>query len=225
MNFERIYGERARLHAALGEPHRLAILEALALSDRSPSELAAGLGMTTNLLAHHLEVLERAGLVSRGTSEGDRRRRYLRLERSALGGMVRPSAIETRSVLFVCSRNSARSQLAAALWGRSSSVPALSAGSEPADAVHPRAVEVAREAGLDLFGSRPRSYLELEEPPGLVVAVCDRAYEGLTWEEIPVLHWSVPDPVRRGTRSAFRRAFHSISERIDDLAPIVVPAA
>src|ERR1700730_7317217 len=48
---------RAQLHAALGDPHRLAIVDELALSDRAPSELAAMLGIDSNLLAHHLGVL------------------------------------------------------------------------------------------------------------------------------------------------------------------------
>ena len=53
--------ERAAIHAALGDAHRLAIVEALRLSDRAPSELGVALGVPSNLLAHHVDVLEGAG--------------------------------------------------------------------------------------------------------------------------------------------------------------------
>ncbi|MDZ7732130.1 MAG: hypothetical protein U5R31_02625 [Acidimicrobiia bacterium] len=89
--------------------------------------------MPTNLLAHHLAVLERAGLVRRDTSSGDRRRRYVRLDDRALDGLApRPSQPPPTRVVFVCTHNSARSQLAAALWcGRGWARP-------------PRALEPAR---------------------------------------------------------------------------------
>ena len=70
---------RAATYAALGDPHRLAIVEELVLSDRAPSELGERFGLESNLLAHHLRVLEAVGLIERVTSDGDRRRRYLRL--------------------------------------------------------------------------------------------------------------------------------------------------
>ena len=70
---------RAALHAALGEPLRLAIVDDLAVSDRSPGELGERHGLSANLLAHHLDVLEAAGAIIRFESAGDRRRRYVRL--------------------------------------------------------------------------------------------------------------------------------------------------
>ncbi len=65
---------RAAVHAALGDPGRLAIVDALAFEDVSPSWLQASLGMVSNLLAHHVGVLEGVGVVRRLRSEGDRRR-------------------------------------------------------------------------------------------------------------------------------------------------------
>ena len=56
---------RATIHAALADPHRLAIVDELALSDRSPSELRTRLQIGSNLLAHHLDTLAGAGLVER----------------------------------------------------------------------------------------------------------------------------------------------------------------
>ncbi|MFG2053250.1 aquaporin [Micromonospora sp. NPDC048930] len=75
---------RARIHAALGDPARLAIVDALTLGDASPGEIAHTLDMPTNLVAHHVKVLTDAGLVAKGRSEGDRRRTYLRLRPEAL---------------------------------------------------------------------------------------------------------------------------------------------
>ena len=72
--------QRASRHAALGDPIRLAIADELAISDRAPMELQAMFGLPSNLLSHHLDVLENVGLISRHRSSGDGRRRYVRLE-------------------------------------------------------------------------------------------------------------------------------------------------
>ena len=107
---------RAGIHAALGDPARLAIVDALTLGDASPGEIAHDLGMPTNLVAHHVKVLHEAGLLIRTRSEGDRRRTYLRLVPEALASLAPPPLDTAQRVVFVCTHNSARSQLAAALW-------------------------------------------------------------------------------------------------------------
>src|SRR6516162_7119943 len=106
---------RAVLHAALADTARLRITDTLLAGDASPSELAAMLAMPSNLLAHHLRALEQAGVITRRRSEGDRRRTYLRLVPGALGPPAAPPARAAQRVLFVCTANSARSHLAAAL--------------------------------------------------------------------------------------------------------------
>lgn len=70
---------RAAVHAALGDPVRLAIVDRLVTGDASPGELAGDAGLGSNLLAHHLEVLQDAGVILRSRSEGDRRRSYVQL--------------------------------------------------------------------------------------------------------------------------------------------------
>ncbi|RQX59696.1 ArsR family transcriptional regulator, partial [Micromonospora chalcea] len=120
--------ERARVHAALGDPARLAIVDALTLGDASPGEIAHTLAMPTNLVAHHVKVLADAGLVVRGRSEGDRRRIYLRLRPAALSALTPPPLAGAHRVVFVCTHNSARSQLAAALWRQRANGDAASAG-------------------------------------------------------------------------------------------------
>src|ERR1035438_1126286 len=87
---------RAAVHAALADPARLLITDTLAVGDVSPSELAAMLAMPSNLLAHHLHVLEQAGLLTRRRSEGDRRRSYLRLVPGALDSLSRPPSRRAR---------------------------------------------------------------------------------------------------------------------------------
>ena len=86
---------RARVHAALGEPARLAIVDQLVSGDASSGELGQTLGIATNLMAHHLRVLRDAGVIRRLTSEGDRRRSYLqlRLEDPLVRAMVAPLSL------------------------------------------------------------------------------------------------------------------------------------
>ncbi|WP_328838291.1 helix-turn-helix domain-containing protein [Streptomyces europaeiscabiei] len=214
---------RAQRHAALGEPARLAIIDRLLLGDASPGELGQELGLPSNLLAHHLKLLDQVGLVERSRSEGDRRRTYLRLRVETLADTM-PAPLRTAPrVVFVCTHNSARSHLAAALWKRHSTVPAASAGTEPAQRVHPRAVAAAREHGLSLAHSRTSHIDETLRPDDLVVAVCDNAHEQLGPRLPDRLHWSVPDPTRTGTDDAFADALSDLASRIDRLAPAVRP--
>jgi ArsR family transcriptional regulator, arsenate/arsenite/antimonite-responsive transcriptional repressor / arsenate reductase (thioredoxin) len=220
-------GGRAAVHAALGDPHRLAIVDALALSDLAPSELGDLLDLESNLLAHHLDVLADAGIVDRSPSHGDRRRRYLRLRRDTLDAIARPLTIAASSVLFVCTANSARSQLAAAMWNARHAVPAASAGTDPAARVHPQARRAAARRGLDLDDARPRSLDEISLESDLVVTVCDRAHEQLRHRRLRptrLLHWSVADPAEAGTTRAFDAAADELARRIDELAPVVTPS-
>ncbi|MBE1493858.1 protein-tyrosine-phosphatase/DNA-binding HxlR family transcriptional regulator [Amycolatopsis lexingtonensis] len=212
---------RARVHAALGEPARLAIVDRLVLGDASPSELGRDLDLPGNLLAHHLNLLEQAGVVERSRSEGDRRRTYLRLRPASLAGLQPAGTLSAPRVVFVCTHNSARSQLAAALWARHSTVPAASAGTQPAERVHPRAVGIARARGLSLARARTSRIDEVLHDDDLVVAVCDNAHEELGPRAADRLHWSVPDPAGTDTDTAFDRAYDDLADRIDRLAPAV----
>jgi protein-tyrosine-phosphatase/DNA-binding MarR family transcriptional regulator len=222
MNTELSVERRAALHAALADPARLAITDALCTGDASPSELGEQLRMRSNLIAHHLHVLEEAGLVTRSRSEADHRRVYIRLLPEALTALVPASLLRAPRVMFVCTRNSARSQLAAALWRRRSSVPAASAGTRPGERVHEGALTAARRHGLRLKATRTAHVADVLRPDDLVVAVCDSAHEELPRTRAR-LHWSVPDPVPTGTEEAFEDAFAQISDRVERLAPAVHP--
>lgn len=215
---------RSSIHAALGEPVRLAIVEDLAVTDRSPKDLGQRFDLPTNLLAHHLDVLEGAGLIARFTSAGDRRRRYVRLLREPLMAMQIVPSLPRRTMMFLCTHNSARSQLAAALWTARTGGPAESAGTHPAARVHRGAIAAARRAGLDLSEAVPRLIDHIDDD-AQVVTVCDRAHEeldpGPQW-----WHWSIPDPVERGTAETFDAVVADLDLRIRSIDPATnVPAS
>jgi protein-tyrosine-phosphatase len=209
-------GQRAEIHSALGDVARLHIVDLLLESDRTVQELATATEMPGNLLAHHLNVLEDASLIGRRRSEGDHRRRYVTLQRSALSGLT-IDMIKPGLVAFICNHNSARSQYAAAYWRSRTGQTVQSAGSEPAQAVHPTAIRVASERGIDLSDALPQGYSSLKGRSELLITVCDRARE----KELPQArrhaHWSIPDPVADGRVGAFRSAFDDIEQRVDAL--------
>ena len=224
---------RVRALAALADPARLRVVDALVLGDTSPGELGALLGLGSNLLAHHLGVLEREGLVARHRSQADRRRNYLRLVPGALDGLLPGLAghAETTApitrLVFVCTANSARSQLAAALWSEHSSVPATSGGTHPAPTIAPGARAVADRHELALAQASPQVLPDLTEEDYLVT-VCDNAYEDLSHDAVLAIpgqrvHWSVPDPVPVGDEKAFEDAYADLEGRVITLARHLTP--
>jgi protein-tyrosine-phosphatase/DNA-binding HxlR family transcriptional regulator len=219
MNTEQISDltRRAAVHAALADPARLLITDTLLEGDTSPSELAAMLAMPSNLLAHHLRALERAGIIIRRRSEGDHRRTYLRLVPGTLGSLSAAPRRDTRRVLFVCTANSARSHLAAALWRRASVVPAASAGTHPAERIDPGAISAAARHRLPMRRLRPRHISDVRQDGDLVITVCDLAREELGAGT--AVHWSVPDPVPAGDPGSFDAAVAELASRVAGLAP------
>ena len=138
----------------------------------------------------------------------------------------------TLRVLFVCTGNSARSQIAEAILNAKGKgrIEATSAGSRPAERVNPYALATLREFGIPWSGHAPRSVEGLErEHWDAVVTVCDRAKESCPiFPGQPMLaHWSVPDPAEvtgddAAKRAAFRTAFVDLNRRIDLL--LALPA-
>ena len=208
---------RAAVHAALADPARLRITDALSDGDASPKELGAMLAMPSNLLAHHLRVLERAGIIVRRRSEGDRRRSYLQLIPGALDSLAGLPSRAARRVLFVCTANSARSHLAAALWRQASSIPAESAGTHPAVTIAPGAVDAAARHRLPLPRRQPRHIAGVRRDGDLVITVCDLAHEELG--DLVAVHWSVPDPVPAGDPGSFDAALAELAHRVERFAP------
>lgn len=128
-------------------------------------------------------------------------------------------------VLFLCTGNSARSQMAEALlnWKGKGRFAAQSAGSRPASRVNPLAIETLRQYAVPWRGRAPRGIDGLErEPWDFVITVCDRAKESCPiFPGQPMLaHWGMPDPAEVAgdevtKRAAFREAFLLLSRRID----------
>ncbi|NQX14220.1 helix-turn-helix domain-containing protein [Microbacteriaceae bacterium VKM Ac-2855] len=214
---------RAAKFAALSEPARLRIVDLLSLGDLSPTEVQVAVGMPSNLVAHHLRVLETAGILSRARSESDGRRSYVRLIPGAFDRLAPEPLRVPGRVVFVCTANSARSQLAEALWRSRSDIPVASAGTHPADAVNEAAIRAAARHGLDIAPSRPQQVGEVLESRDFVVTVCDRAHEELGGTDD--LHWSVPDPARVGTDDAFDVALADLRARVGDFASRVLAVA
>ena len=205
------------MHAALSDPARLAIVDALALGDASPSELQHALALPSNLVAFHTKALEAAGLIDRTRSEADKRRTYLRLVPGSLDLLTVPNTRVAHRVVFVCTAASARSQLAASLWRRASAVRAVAAGTHPAEHIAAGAIDTAHRHALPLRRVRPRSLDDVRDERDFVITVCDRAHEELG--TLPDLHWSIPDPVPANTDDAFDTALAELSRRVTDLAP------
>lgn len=216
--------QRVSIHAALADPARLAIVDRLLEGDASPTELQLLLSIASNLMAHHVRVLETAGIIRRARSEADRRRVYLCLNVEALEAMVPSASREASRILFVCTQNSARSQLAVAIWNRRSNVRAASAGTHPATEVHPGAIAAAQRHHLGMRPHTPAHLDHMLAPGDLVIAVCDNAHEELP-SDLQRIHWSIPDPVRTAAPEAFDRSVEALTERIDRLVPTLTSSS
>lgn len=133
---------------------------------------------------------------------------------------------KTYNVLFLCRYNSARSIMAECLlrkWSRGRFV-AYSAGSHPAESVHPTALALLEAAGLDTAGLHPKSWDTFAAPDApkmdFVITVCEQtAGEACpVWPDAPMTAtWSVEDPAAapEGTaQRAFRNAFLVLEARI-----------
>jgi protein-tyrosine-phosphatase/DNA-binding transcriptional ArsR family regulator len=225
-----------------GEPVRWQLLRELARSDRHVRELTELVGRPQNLVSYHLGKLRSAGLVAARRSSADGRDAYYTavLDRfsellTATGQSLHPGlhlapaapAVVPLSrpvrLLFLCTGNSARSQIAEALAVAQSGgrVKAFSAGSHPKP-VHPHAARVLRERGIS-FGDRHAKHLSTfaAESFDYVITLCDKVRE--VCPEFPghpgYIHWSIADPAASGgddraTLPAFRRVAAELDTRI-----------
>jgi ArsR family transcriptional regulator, arsenate/arsenite/antimonite-responsive transcriptional repressor / arsenate reductase (thioredoxin) len=232
-------------------PVRWKLLAELADSDQRVSELCSRLGLEQSLVSYHLAQLRSGQMVVRRKSSADRRDSYylLDLERcsellagsgTALHPGLRliqqhrgagsPGGGQAARVLFACTGNSARSQIAEALAGQMGAgrIEAVSAGSHPKP-LHPNAVRVMRECQIDLSRRTSKSLSRFSAQQfDYVITLCDRVRE--VCPEFPghprVIHWSTPDPSREGqtdeeTYPAFQRTAAEITTRIRFLIELV----
>ncbi|MBD0329474.1 MAG: arsenate reductase ArsC [Thermoleophilia bacterium] len=121
-------------------------------------------------------------------------------------------------VLFVCLHNAGRSQMSAALFERAADGrhAAESAGTTPAERVHPEVVEAMRELGIDLSGRRPQRLTpEATERADVVVTMgCGDACPYIPGKRY--VDWDLPDPQGRPL-AAVRRIRDDIAGRVDRL--------
>jgi protein-tyrosine-phosphatase/DNA-binding transcriptional ArsR family regulator len=233
-----------------GHPLRWRILRELARSDRQVRELTGLTGQPQSLVSYHLRRLRADRLVSMRRSAADRREAYysidlarcgellagtgaalhpaLRLVPVGRGGAARRS--RRPRVLFLCTGNSARSQIAEALLEQltEQAVEVVSAGSHPKP-LHANAVRVMHERGIDLRGRRSKHLGKFAARRfDYVISLCDRVRE--VCPEFPghpeLIHWSIPDPNREGdtddqTYPAFQRTAVELEVRIRFLAHLI----
>jgi ArsR family transcriptional regulator, arsenate/arsenite/antimonite-responsive transcriptional repressor / arsenate reductase (thioredoxin) len=219
-----------------GHPLRWRLLTELARTDRQVRELTGLLGQPQSLVSYHLGQLRAGGLVSARRSSADGRDSYYRIElvrcRELLtetglalhpglgpGPGLKGQPARADRVLFLCTGNSGRSQIAEALLGQLSGggIEVASAGSRPKP-LHPEAVRVMREHGIDISGRRPKHLEEFAgQRFGYVITLCDRVRE--VCPEFPghpqLIHWSIADPAAEADASAaFRRVAAELRTRI-----------
>ncbi len=232
-----------------GHPVRWQLLSELARSDRQVRELTALAGQRQSLTSYHLGQLRAGGLVTMRRSSADGRDTYYSLDLAACrdrlaeagaalhhglrlvptplappatGPGRRPTQPLVR-VLFLCTGNSSRSQMAEAILQElgGSRIEVVSAGSHPKD-LHPNAVRVMRERGIDISARRSK---HLSEYAGQrfdhVISLCDRVRE--VCPDFPgspeVAHWSIQEPGAEGQADkdsypAFVRTADELSTRI-----------
>jgi len=214
-----------------GHPLRWRLLRELAHSDRRVGELCELAGRRQSLVSYHLRQLRDGGLVTLRRSTADGRDTYYVLDLARCGALLSdagaslhpglaPTPVEGSArarVLFLCTGNSARSQMAEALCEQLShgAVSAASAGSHPKP-LSPDAVGVMRARGIDIAGRRSKY---MHEPGGrfdYVISLCDRVRE--VCPELPgapeLIHWSIPDPGRDPDDDAFERTADELATRI-----------
>jgi protein-tyrosine-phosphatase/DNA-binding transcriptional ArsR family regulator len=236
----------ARALQLLGDPHRWRLLTELADSDRRVGELTELVGTPQSLVSYHLGELRAAGLVEARRSAADGRDTYyradlgrcaellvgagaalhpaLRLELVPPSHDLSPGPRRTQKVLFLCTGNSARSQIAEALLEHRSghTIQARSAGSHPKP-LHPNAVRVMAERGIDISDHSTKQLTRFTRSRfDRVITLCDKVKE--VCPEFPgsprAAHWSMADPAAEGDSDdasypAFVRAADEIEGRVD----------
>jgi protein-tyrosine-phosphatase len=237
----------------VGHPIRWRLLAELARSDRAVRELTALIEEPQSLVSYHLRQLRNGELVTAHRSSADGRDSYYAIDLSRCGellrasgaalhpglGLVPPPAPDHTSshstrrprVLFLCTGNGTRSQLAETLLERLSDghLEVVSAGSHPKP-VHPNAVRVMRERGIDISAHRSKHLDEFTRRRfDFVITLCDRVRE--VCPQFPgmpkAIHWSIPDPGLEGdtdeaTYPAFERTARELETRIRFLLSVVL---
>lgn len=220
---------------------RWGLLKALTISDLQVNELVAQLQQPMNLVSYHLKKMRADALVTTRRSEADGRDVYYSLDLNHLrqmyleaGMALHPalglnlpttdvSRLQYQRILFVCTHNSARSQMAEGLLRHLSqgSLDVLSAGSHPTT-IHPDAIHTMADFGIDIRQQQSRSLNAVAgQSFDYIITVCDKAREvcpTFPGSGIP-MHWGFPDPVviedAAERRAIFDRTAQHLKSRIE----------
>lgn len=227
----------------LADDTRWRLLQELRISDRQVGELVTRLNVPQNLVSYHLGILRQAGFVQVRRSDADARATYYGLDIATLRAsyqqigrslqlesMIIPTPMPNLPVIFLCTANSARSQMAEG-WLRhlsAGNILVQSAGTQPGQ-LHPLAIQVMAEVGIDLRHHVSKGLSALADTvPGVVVTVCDLAREQcFSCLNAPVqLHWSIPDPAQaQGSQDdqlqVFRAVRDQIGQRVESLLALL----
>lgn len=238
----------------LADTQRWRLVRELARSDRKVSELTELVDKPQNLVSYHLGALRKAGIVSARRSSADGRDTYYRVDLRRCADLLcgvgptlqpglrfalveptlagKPASRRGPKVLFLCTGNSARSQMAEALLAQHSGglVRGYSAGSHPKP-LHPHAVRAMAERGCDISTHRSKHMDRFSKMRfDRVVTLCDKVRE--ICPEFPgpasAAHWSMLDPASEGAAnedsySAFQRAADELASRIPFLISELLP--
>jgi protein-tyrosine-phosphatase/DNA-binding transcriptional ArsR family regulator len=232
----------------IADPVRWRLLRALARGDQRVRELVAAVGEPQNLVSYHLRQLRDGGLVTARRSSFDGRDTYYSLDLAGCAGALAGAAgalhpglvpghgaeaedEDPRRVLFVCTGNSGRSPMAAALLRHRAGtrVHAASAGTHPKP-LHPAAAAVLRERyRIDIGDHRPTHVNTVAgQRFDYVISLCDKAREACPeFAGSPGrIHWSLPDPAagaagERAAYPAFEQVAADLNTRIRFLLPVL----
>jgi Protein-tyrosine-phosphatase len=231
------------LFKLLAHDLRWGIVSLLAHSDYSGQELVRFLQQPQNLVSYHLKLLLRQHLIKERRNSADERSIYFSLDLETLQSLYLTSGIALHPalricgnlsdtapeswiaaekplrVLFLCTHNSARSQMAEGMLRTLSHgrIEVLSAGSQPAE-LNPMAIQAAASLGVDIQHQHAKNMDEfLGQSFDYVITVCDRVRETCpTFPGEPErIHWSIPDPIMvEGAKEERYQAFEQIAQQL-----------
>lgn len=234
----------------LADELRWQLLAALARSDFNVQELIEQVGARQNLVSYHLQKLKSHNLVRESRSIADGREIYysinldeLQSRLFSLGEQLHPAlgpketemgkqteTGERKRVLFLCTHNSARSQMAEGILRAKGGVrvEVFSAGTEPS-VVNPLAIQAMDQLDIDIRGHTSKDVRDfVEDKFDYVITVCDRAKESCPiFPGAPEqIHWSFPDPAAvEGSDDEKAKAFYDtalgLTQRINHFIMVI----
>lgn len=236
----------------LADETRLAIVRVLTMTDLRASEIGQRLQLPQNAVSYHLKALRAIGLLQDRRSTADGRDLYYRVDFERLQALYlragaalhpgiatpaagAPDAALTRPlrILFLCTHNRARSQLAEGIarYLGGDQVDVQSAGDHPTE-VHPLTLDMLAELGLDTSCHHAKHFDQfVGQPFDYVITTCDYVRGNCpTFPGDPLrIHWSFDDPStvaggEEAQRQAFRTTRRELMTRMRFLLSVPHPA-